>query len=53
MTLECRGIDKALPREQALDMATMISASLRALSHELRYEPTTKHIRALLGGVPS
>ncbi len=52
MTLECRGIDKALPREQALDMATMISASLRALSHELRYEPTTKHIRALLGGVP-
>ncbi|MDJ0312750.1 DUF427 domain-containing protein [Arthrobacter sp. H35-D1] len=33
-------------------MATKISASLKALSGELRYEPTTKHIRALLGGVP-
>ncbi|MDD0859341.1 hypothetical protein NHF46_19735 [Arthrobacter alpinus] len=30
-------------------MATKISASLQALSRELRYEPTTKHIRALLG----
>ena len=33
-------------------MATKISAALQALSHELRFEPTTKHIRALLGGVP-
>ncbi|ALE07182.1 hypothetical protein AL755_19705 [Arthrobacter sp. ERGS1:01] len=30
-------------------MATKISASLQALSRELRYEPTTKRIRALLG----
>lgn len=33
-------------------MATKISASLWALLPELRYEPTAKHIRALLGGVP-
>lgn len=29
-------------------MATKISTTLQALSRELRYEPTTKHIRALL-----
>ncbi|NVN00160.1 DUF427 domain-containing protein [Arthrobacter sp. SDTb3-6] len=33
-------------------MATKISDSLRALSGELRYEPTTKRIRALLGDRP-
>ncbi|MCC9068126.1 DUF427 domain-containing protein [Arthrobacter cryoconiti] len=33
-------------------MATKISASLHDLARELRYEPTTKHIRAFLGGVP-
>ncbi|NVM93451.1 DUF427 domain-containing protein [Arthrobacter wenxiniae] len=33
-------------------MATKISDSLRALTPELRYEPTTKRIRALLGDQP-
>lgn len=33
-------------------MAKKISDSLQALSRELRYEPTTKRIRALLNGVP-
>ncbi|MFQ4148347.1 DUF427 domain-containing protein [Arthrobacter sp. LAPM80] len=33
-------------------MATKISDALKGLSRELRYEPTTKHIRALLDGVP-
>ena len=33
-------------------MATKVSDSLRALSGELRYEPTTKRIRALLGDQP-
>ncbi|WP_288026946.1 DUF427 domain-containing protein [Arthrobacter sp.] len=33
-------------------MATKISETLRALSRELRYEPTTKRIRALLGDQP-
>ncbi len=30
-------------------MATRISTSLQSLAHELRYEPTSKRIRALLG----
>lgn len=34
-------------------MATKISQTLQALSRELRYEPTTKHVRALLNGVPA
>ncbi len=33
-------------------MATRISEFLQELSRELRYEPTTKRIRALLHGVP-
>lgn len=43
------GIDQSLRPAHAGGMATKISASLQALSRELRYEPTTKHIRALLG----
>jgi len=33
-------------------MATKISQTLQALSRELRHEPTSKHVRALLNGVP-
>ncbi len=46
------GLDIGGLAAHAGDMATKISDSLRALSRELRYEPTTKHIRAVLNGAP-